>query len=331
LRALRPRMMPAEEAALDMYEADMAGDSYERLEATRRLSKIRSGSAEMPVLVGVTCLYIGHPAEALAAFKETDGDHGLNAITPVYWGWLGIAQHFAGDTVGERATAREGVKRHPHNRLTVGSAVAWAARSGDTAAIAEQLENRLTDDGDTTLARREMTLFAGRELRAHGHPDAAAAMFRRVLDETTRPTDNSLRARTQAAYARYELGQYDAARPMFEALRIADQTNVDVIGRLGALAVRLKDSVTATRFDNELGQMKQPYLFGRAKKWRAHIAALRGRTGEALSMLEAATKDGYRFMDSAVIDIHHDADFVDLIATPEYKKFLRQMAEITRK
>jgi hypothetical protein len=140
---------------------------------------------------------------------------------------------------------------------------------------------------------------------------------------------NEARARMQEANVLYELEDWAAAREKFLAIRKTNPS-VDIDGRLGAIAVRLGETAEAAKIDSALAKMTDKYLLGRNTKWRAHIAALQKRTVDAIHLLETATKAGYRLMDTAVIDVHHDFDFVELTKTPEYREFLKEMAGTNR-
>jgi DNA-binding SARP family transcriptional activator/TolB-like protein len=333
LRRLRPSMTRQERKALDMFEADLAGDPYARLRAARELSELSPGSPEMPILAAVSELYVGRVDSAVVAFSHTDGTKGINLGSPVYWGWLSVTQHFANDTIGERTSVESGMRRFSRSRLLRHPALAAAARRGDTTAIDSLLAPPIRDDGDITLARRELMLLAGRELRAHGHADLGTRYTKRALEDARANPVASPRSRMQEATALYEATMYKEARERFRALQQSEkseQDRVDILGRLGAIAMRLGDSTEARRIDSQLAAMTGSFLLGRHLKWRAHIAALQGRTSDAVNLLESATKAGFRLMDTAVIDIHHDSDFLTLTQTREYAEFLRMMASTNR-
>jgi DNA-binding SARP family transcriptional activator/TolB-like protein len=324
LRTLAPAMTRHERAVLEVFEADLRGDPYGRMRASRRIVTISPGSHEMPVLAALSALYIGHPREAIRMLDLTDGNHGINLGAPVYWGWRATAEHFAGDR-NEPATARTGFKRFPRGKLTAGSMARVYAVDGDTAAMRREVfAGKIDDDGDPALAHRELMLFSGRELRAHGHPGEARGVFESALREITQSPDTTRRGRIQNALALYELGRYEESRAVFLQLR-GDSTDVDVEGRLGAIALRLSDTTEADRISVRLAAMKGPFLLGRNTKWRAHLAAIREKWGEASQLLRRATGEGYRLMDMNVVAVHHDADFVELIRTPEYAALLKDL------
>src|SRR5207244_2757211 len=115
VRPLAARMSRLEKAALDLFESDLRGDATGRLAIARRLKSLSPGSAEMPLLIVVSALYAGRPAEAVAELALTDPDRGLNLTTPAYWEWSAEALHESGKFAAEDEVAKTGLKRFRHH------------------------------------------------------------------------------------------------------------------------------------------------------------------------------------------------------------------------
>jgi hypothetical protein len=84
----------------------------------------------------------------------------------------------------------------------------------------------------------------------------------------------------------------------------------------------------ARRMEERLGRIRGPYLMGRPMRWRAAIAAVEGRTDEAVARLDMAVRQGLRLMDSPPnLTVHLDADFAGLEKTAAYRAMLKSLAD----
>jgi hypothetical protein len=90
----------------------------------------------------------------------------------------------------------------------------------------------------------------------------------------------------------------------------------------------LGDTSTARRIEERLGRIRGPYLMGGPMRWRAAIAAVEGRTDEAVARLDMAVRQGLRLMDSPPnLTVHLDADFAGLEKTAAYGAMLKSLAD----
>jgi hypothetical protein len=131
-------------------------------------------------------------------------------------------------------------------------------------------------------------------------------------------------------YARafYEAGDFDPASLSYSAMLAADSTNVEAMGRLGAMAARAGDPVMARQMDERLKRVQKPYLMGANHRWRAVIAAAQGKTDEAVALLDMAVRQGHRLMDSPPnFTVHLDPDLMGLEKTAAWKGLLQGLAD----
>lgn len=333
-RPLEPRMSKIEKGALDLLEADLRGNALARPEIARRLQAMSPSSAEMPLLRVVSALYIGHVQEAMVALKMTDPTRGMNLVAPTYLEWAAATYHHAGETTLEERAVDEELQRFRHHPpATYGKVRVLAARNDrslggwvDKGVPPARDENDVRDPvGD----RQDLKLLAGRELRAHGHKSEAKRVFRELATELALTSMNApLPELRRMARAFHEAEDYAKARTVFEAILARDSTDLEAEGRLATGAVHLGDLPTAKRIDERLAKMKRPFLMGGALRWRAAIAAVQGRTEEALSLLEMAVRQGHRLMDTPHnLSVHIDGDFAGIEKTPGYKAMLQALAD----
>lgn len=323
LHARQKGMGRIERAALDLFDADLRGDLLGRLRAAREMARLSPGSADMALLVAVSACYVNRFAEADDALRRSDPNRGINLVSPMYWAWRSLAAHALGATREESDVANESARRFP-SALSSRYALARAhagARHFD--ALRAVLHDAGFDASNPSVDARDLAMFSARELRAHGARPQADGIFRRVAALPQTVAAPSRDERRGHALALYEAGQLADARAVYASLLAADTLDLDALGRLGAIAVRLRDSVSATRIDQRLAHWSSPYAFGQQSKWRAHLAALRGDSAQAIALLRAAIAQGYRPTDMGVISLHEEGDFAELWSSPGFRDLVR--------
>jgi len=333
VRPLTPSMSRLERATLELLEADLDGNAPRRLAVSVRMREMTPGSAEVPLLVVVSALYVGRVADALSAIAATDPNRGMNLGAFPYWQWRSAAQHAAGLAIDEAQTVRQerarfrGVTLMPFDVVRVMAAADDRDLDGYLA-TGIRLERDAVAPTDTAAARRELMLFAGRELRAHGHAAHADSLFLALAAEMESvgagPSTDALHMKADALY---EVGLYTRARDAYAAIVAGDSTDFEAQGRLATAAAHAGDSATARRIDRRFAAMKTPFMLGRALRWRASIAAVEGRNDDAIALLEAAARRGCRLIDTpSKLTVHLDGDLTKLQQTPAYTAMLASLA-----
>jgi DNA-binding SARP family transcriptional activator/tetratricopeptide (TPR) repeat protein len=325
LQPRRSGMSRIERAALELFEADLRGDLLGRLRAAREMARLSPGSADMALLLAVSASYVNRYAEAAAELQHSDPNRGINLVSPMYWAWRSLAAHALGQTREEEDAANESARRFPSaisSRYALARTHAVAHRLD---ALRDVLKDGGLDGAVPSVEARELAMFAARELRVHGAARPADSLFGRLAAlPAPHPTAAAPREeQRQHALALYEAGQLDAAREAYTSMLVPDSLDMDAIGRLGSIAVRLRDSVTATRIDQRLARWTRPYAFGQPAKWRAHQAALRGDPAQAVALLRTAISQGYRPMDMGVISLHEESDFAAIRHDPGFRDLVR--------
>jgi hypothetical protein len=135
-------------------------------------------------------------------------------------------------------------------------------------------------------------------------------------------------ARLRQAHAFYEAKDYGRAKAAFASIVATNPADIRSEGRLGTAAAHLGDHTTASRIDAHLASMKQPLLMGLPVRQRANIAAVEGRTDEAISLLERSVRQGHRLLDTPLLlTVHLDGDWLPIRKLPAYAAMMQSLAE----
>jgi hypothetical protein len=185
-----------------------------------------------------------------------------------------------------------------------------------------------TTDRDARSDSIELHLLVARELRAHGYPAEAKKRFDQVMQVFWPTPPQSILEQRRRARALYETGDDAQARTAFQAILAVDSTDMEAMGRIGAASVRLGDAAKARAMDEKLKNIRGPYLMGAPLRWRAVIAAAQGKTDESVSLLEMATRQGFRLLDNPTnLTVHLDRDCVGLEKTAAYKSMIESLTD----
>jgi tetratricopeptide (TPR) repeat protein/TolB-like protein len=311
LEPRRDRMGRVEREALALFESDLRGDL---------LGRLRS-SPDMALLLAVSASYLNRPQEAHDALVAGSPDRGISIVSPMYWAWRAHSEHMLGHYAEELEAAQQEARRFPTSETSaMGFARSYAAM-GRSAALDSLLGRAGLGARSPSQGVRWLALLAARELRAHGHRAASQALFTRVA-QLPRPAESNRDELLTHALALYEAGQLAAARSAYQALG-ASGADLEVVGRLGAIAARMSDTAAVLRTDDRLALWHAPFSYGAPTYWRAHIMALSGRRPEALAMLRSAIAAGYRPYDLGVITLHDEGDFAALWDDPGFRELVR--------
>jgi DNA-binding SARP family transcriptional activator/TolB-like protein len=324
LEPRRSRMGRSEREALALFEADLRGDLLGRLRASRELLRLSPGSADIALLVAVSATYLGRFAEAHDALVAASPDRGINLVSPMYWAWRGMDEHLLGLHGDELSSARQEWRRFPTSPTSAMSVARAYAAQGNVVGLDSLLARAGLNAPAPRREARWLAMLAARELRAHGRTSGSVALLNRVasLPSTAQPSREDLQLR---ALALYEAGKLADARNAYHALP-GGASDIEVVGRLGAIAARTNDSATVAATDRRLAQWPAKYAFGLPSYWRARILALSGRGSEAVTMIHTAVLAGYRPYDLGTITLHDDGDFAALWNDPSFKELIRARA-----
>jgi tetratricopeptide (TPR) repeat protein len=327
----RDDLGPMEVATLDMVLGWLRGDQEAAYEATVRLARLAPGSiGEYQLAEQVR--WLNRPNETVRVLTEMGAERGDLRGWFSYWRELTAAHHMLGNHRAELRAARRARELYPAAPRALLAEVLALAALGRVADVHRRIEERLANPSSEPPHAGALMVAAARELRAHGHPDAALVLLERCLEwySSRQPGDRIEDPRRGIALVLYELGRWGDARQAFDALATEDPDNVVLQGYLGVIAARLGNRAEADRIDAWLGGLDRPYLLGANTVWRARIAAVLGDSDRAVDLLRAAFAQGVRHgtagtpVGSAVVTSPGHAD-IDLLPLRDYPPFRRLM------
>jgi DNA-binding SARP family transcriptional activator/tetratricopeptide (TPR) repeat protein len=321
LEPRRERMGRVEREALALFESDLRGDLLGRLRSSRELVRLSPGSADMELLLAVSASYLNRPQEAHDALVGASPDRGINLVSPMYWAWRGLTDHMLGHYADEFVSAQQELQRFPTSPTSLMAFARSYAAQGRTAGLDSLLGRAGLNDRVPSQNARALALLAARELRVHGYRAPSQALFTRVA-RLSPPTAPSREDKRTYALALYEVGQLADARAAYAALGAGDD-DLEVMGRLGAIAARMGDTTAAARADRRLAERPKTFAFGAPTYRRARLLALSGRGPEAIAMLRSAIAAGYRPYEVGMITLHDDGDFAALWSDRGFREIVR--------
>jgi DNA-binding SARP family transcriptional activator/tetratricopeptide (TPR) repeat protein/TolB-like protein len=317
----RDEMGPLERATLDMLQGWLRGDNEAAFEAARRQAKIAPGSIG-EYQVAEQARVLNRASETVRVLTEMEADRGELRGWFAYWRELTAAHHMLGNHRDELRAARRARELHPGNVRVLFHEIQALAALGQVAAVHERIEERLASPSRDWPSPGALMAAAARELRAHGRPEPAEALFERSLAwyrAQSTAGDRATDYGPSIGTVLYDSGRWQDAGALFTKLAAEAPENVEYQGYLGVLAARSNDRAAAQRVAAGLGDLEQPYLRGAQTLWRARIAAVLGEDDLALELLREAFAQGRQHGTSH----HTDVDLDPLRHHPRFVALMR--------
>jgi DNA-binding SARP family transcriptional activator/TolB-like protein len=298
LRALdrsKDRWGAYDRAYLAMLMTWLGEDQAARYEATKRLAAMSNWAVPQ---LGVEAVGLNRPREAIEILGRVDPARAEFARRRAwYWISLADAHHMLGDHRRELRVARRARSLVPDDPAHLFLEARALAALGRLAAVEAAVDARSSYSGQRDPDAGALMVAVGHELRVHGHPAAARAMYFRAASwYRERVADEQPRYRTDLARALLFAGEQDAARALFEQLAEEEPDHIDHQGALGMLAAQAGDRPEAERIAGWMAARTGPdlrtspglWINSHPTYWRACIAAQLGREAEAVSLLSQA-------------------------------------------
>jgi TolB-like protein/tetratricopeptide (TPR) repeat protein len=305
----------AERSVYDVLQADLHGDLWARLRASRELMRLTPTSVEGYTLTSSSALFVNRPREALETVEQVDPDRGLLLVAPYYWINHSAALHRLGDHRAELRSARQGLRRFPDRYPTHLNLLLALAALGDVKELRHNLA-RVTRDDESPGGERGKAFLVWRELRAHGHGAAAAEWLSGLLTQSgdQSESDTTREGALLEGDIQSAAGHWEEGRRIYQAGLSRHSNDPALLGRLGTTAVHQGNREEARRIDGVLATLATPYLFGAPTYARARIAAALGDRARAVELLRYAWTQGrpITFDNLGEEDVHTDPDFDSL-------------------
>ena len=283
---LRSSMTTWERLMADFIDAGLRGDALASVSVAEEGLRLDPSLWSYPA--GYAALQSNHLERAVELISMAVDLSRLCSGASGHLASLATAYHLLGRYDEELGLARRGRSRFPGHSAFLFIEARALAGLGRVSAVDSLLDVASRLDATVGLS----TVWTGLELRAHGHPEAAAATMDRALAfYAALPPDS---ARYDRGTAFFQAGHFRDADTLFAALRSADptSTNVDLPGMHGVTLARLGRTEDARRVDSLLAVWDAPGTLGGAFENRAEIAAVLGDRDGAVRLMREAFAHG---------------------------------------
>jgi len=317
---LRRDMLSREgELELEHLLGRLTSDWQRVLEATRERARL-DPLGFPPVEHAYAALALNRPIEALEALRGYDpyAEWRGHDETRIYWTTLCRAYHMLGDHGQELEEARRARAEHPA-RLDV---LRLELRADAALGRVEEV-NRLLDEAPALEPNPiRAASEAGQELRAHGHADAARAVFQRAiewLEERPGEGAEGLSHQEWLAFMLYHAERWEEAHAIHVVLAVEQSQSPEWLSWVGRSAARMGDTAEAREIGARLAEMRSMESDPEDLFRRASLAAVLGDADEAMRLLRRAISAGMRFD----LSQHRAFDLESLRGREDYQQLMR--------
>lgn len=316
-----------------LMEAFHAHASHRRVVAMDRYGRLARLYPNSYMVYGAAWQGVAYnrPRRAVRFLESMDPSRGPMTRWPAYWRVYGRALHLLRDYEAELEVIHRGLREFREPEQLIAALLPPLAALGRMPA----LRNAVERGEETGLVNRGYLLrAAARELRAHGHGEAADLYLEEALEwYAEHPARERQVLREGIAATLYMAGRYDSAATLYRAL-LEDAAppvdgprrdrQIELRGRLGTLAARRGDTAGVRAVEAWLAALASPYLFGAPDLWRARIAAISGDHHQAVALLTTALEQA-----NYSSWVHTDPDLLLLRDHPGYQALLEPKGDLS--
>ncbi len=310
---------------LDHLIYDLQGNQPKALSTLRQAEKRFPDSMMIKDWIGLACLWLNRPQEALDSLSKIDMDM-LSEWTVVTSSWsmerIITAYHMLGEYEIELEAIQKAKELFP-DRI-------WRTREVRVLAALGNMEDvqRFVDESLAGLSKAGspgIVLYeAVEELRVHDHMEEAQNIADKLIDWAQKqlPTDPTESQLEELASILYLAQRWDEAYKLYKELTDNYPVSNDYVlyrGKQGCAAARRGKNEEAIKISEELKALERPYLFGWNTYRRACIASLLGEEQRAVDLLHQTMREGYRFG----INVIQEQDFLPLKDFAPFQEFLK--------
>lgn len=299
---------------LRSIQALLQGDNLTCLETARKIVLLAPKLSAWQYFLGLQALrtnYLNEAVNALSKINETDTTHYHDWVYT--WWAKTFAYHLLGKHEEELKEALKGRTQLPNRIETISNemnALVALGRIEDTWKRFDEICALPVVEGSTP--GQIMTTMAN-ELRFHGfRKESLQAIDKAIKWYTSRPIGEQQKPSRSWALADiyYLAGRWKDAKIIYQKLLNEYPNNITLLGRIGAIAARIKDTTQAKQIVNLLRHINRPYIRGVNTYWCARITSLLGEKEQALTLLREALSQGQSYYTlHAVIDLEPLKDY----------------------
>jgi serine/threonine-protein kinase len=326
LRPRHDRLPPFDRLQLDWVVAKCHGQPERVLKILREAMAVAPRSDVLVSRYARMARLAGRLHEAITMTERLDPKRHERDL--FYWGNRAIAYHLLGEHQRELALAQEARRVLPGNMEVLGwevHALVGLGRLADVNALVDEAARVPLEVPQVQSGLLSFLKDVGRDLRAHGYPEPARAVFERGIRWIkARPAaeqrDRGLQADLSGLL--YDAERWDEARAVLDRLAAETPDEMDVQAALGAVAARRGDLKEVARIDRWLARRTGRYLNGEHTFNRARLAAILGDRDRAVELYRLALEQGYALGQGGYFG-HADPDFESLLDYPPFQELTR--------
>ncbi len=332
--ALRDTVGRFERSVLDTVRAWLKGDWVAAQEAVRVQAHMAPGSIPN-FQVAEEARRLNHLYDAREVLLSLDPGRGELRGWIHYWLELATVHHLLGDHAAELEVAERALRIHQDDPRARWLEVAALVGSGRIEEMDQRIEDALALTGERHPRPGRWLHDAARELRTHGHEEAADRTLDRALAWFDAHVDADSDAPLQRDHARalYDARDWETAGAIFR--RLLEEATPGVVqaitghhghlrghldeGYLAAIARHGGDEAEVDRWRRRLEEMDRPFLYGADRLWLGILKVLEGDEAGAVSEIRRALSEGLPFG----MHLHADPNLAPLKENPRFRALMR--------
>lgn len=311
-----PMEQPALEHLRVFFRARLEGRWADALSAVQSIEGHQPHDGPTKILVATTALRAGKPRIAVDACSaiRLRGRFVRHPASIVRCRLIASGRHMLGEHDRELEEVRTVAAAIPNPVAVLDLEIRALAAAGRLEEVETVLDGSLSVPAAHPLTGGLM-LEAAAEIRAHGQRRAAIEMAERAMSWVERRG----RDRAPGEVLRGALcvaGRWLEARELYEP--DAAEDDLEALGAVGWLSVRVGDDARATEVDTWLQQVNRPFLYAEPMYQRACIEAHRGDRDRAIELLCTAFANGLPYDDR----LHRDLGLEPLWDEPRFREVI---------
>jgi DNA-binding winged helix-turn-helix (wHTH) protein/tetratricopeptide (TPR) repeat protein len=307
---------PGPEYLRRFFRARLEGQWEAALAALQSIEALIPNDGPTKIVVATTALRAGRPRLAVEACSSIRlrGRFVRHPASVVRCRLIASAHHVLGEHDRELAQIRAVAEVIPNPIAVLGLEVRALAAAGRLEEVEEVLDHSLSVPAAHALIGQLM-LEAAAEMRAHGSRKAAMEMAGRAVAWVERQGRDRAPGDVLGG-ALCVAGRWLEARELYE--RGAAEGELEALGAVGWLSIRVGDEARADAVDTCLRQIRRPFLYGEPELQRARIEAHRGDHDRAIELLCEAFAAGLPHDER----LHRDLGLEPLWDEPKFREVI---------
>jgi DNA-binding SARP family transcriptional activator/TolB-like protein/tetratricopeptide (TPR) repeat protein len=320
ISAKRATLAPLDRGLLDVWTAQIRGDNAAGYTAAHEMLAAAPRSELALFIAGLSAVEVNRPNEAVELLRQIPTERS-GVAWDLYGTSLPQALHLAGRFEKELAEARRRRSRQPALIATIANEARALVALGRIDEAKQLMTDAASLPGQAGQNVGQLMYATALEMRVHGHPVEARAVFERVADwARARPSAELATRENRSLLGRalYQAGRWRDADSIFRALSRAQPGSAIYLGWVGLNSAQSGDTVGAARASAALASLGGPYLHGMNTLARARIAAVLGRREDAVSLARQARAEG-----AEIEQLHVDPEFLALHGYAPFDELVR--------